>query len=841
MTIWNASGPVYVGVEWQPSVVGQASVAVTPAAAAVIQSTADESIAGCRAYLRTLVANTAPSYVVADVYDATDLITNPPWDIGTVTVATCNPAQDAGVSGPGAFIGENGATTNLFQHVNESGATLQVADYVDFRYGGMANHTIRFHSASVFHNIVDGLGVIDLTGKRIAQVRVHAWLKNRSEGAMRVYGELMLDTGGDADVFTNSWHSLPVGGGLIDLVWNWTYNPATNLPWTNADLAQFLVGGVGEFGIRIRGNLGPAAWDVLRLYAIQLEVVFCDETRVATGAQSIATALPSGAGWVGIPFRHPVTGVTTPWSKTAGRIYWLVLHQPSGVIPLVWYFLDGDALPGISGVTVPLATNSTGLPDTNATWPPAAETFAPAIVLRAAAGGGGGGGSPSPPVAFSGDGQPYSTILHQNCSVSRIIQQDLTPLGANAYGIVAGLFRAPADALPTATLDITVIDRTAAGVVVDGPVSIHVGDLGVDTGAFQSVLVEFPAPFTANPAHAYAIQFMSSTDDKAPWRIAMLDTQDPAFAIGAVGYGGETIHEWAAGVAEPERDLVVAIAQIPPTIGGVTASVYVQTLGATGPCAVTSAQGVVVTWAASTLPSGAFGYYEIQRSDTTDGKWCTVARFADESATQFYDFEGRRNTPASYRIRQIRGDGGYSLWSSTVTATPLASGVDMLIVTNQAPWLNVGYIFEPDQTFDFLSAAKVVVHQFYGRDYQVAFRPLEYRGDHFKRTVTVAFNNPSGTVGRRAFDSVEPLTRAPVPYLCVLDPDGNRWFASVVVATGQRSEPGGRYHADVDVTEVTADPAAAVFAWNPGSTPAAGDLYGDPGGVYGDPGGTYAN
>jgi hypothetical protein len=80
--------------------------------------------------------------------------------------------------------------------------------------------------------------------------------------------------------------------------------------------------------------------------------------------------------------------------------------------------------------------------------------------------------------------------------------------------------------------------------------------------------------------------------------------------------------------------------------------------------------------------------------------------------------------------------------------------------------------------------------------------------------------------------------RARVPLLTVLDGDGHRWYAGVVVGDCRRDEPGGRYECPITVTQLSGVPAAPIAAWSPGSV--AGTLYGDEGGLYGDTSGTYA-
>lgn len=192
----------------------------------------------------------------------------------------------------------------------------------------------------------------------------------------------------------------------------------------------------------------------------------------------------------------------------------------------------------------------------------------------------------------------------------------------------------------------------------------------------------------------------------------------------------------------------------------------------------------------------------------------------------FNDYEARVGISTSYRIRAVNYQSFPGPWSSTITNTLTAPGITgqgmgagtraLLFTTNvgQNGARNLAYAmaFESDTTenFTFPEAGFTQFQFMYGRDYQTAFRPLERGGVTFQRTVLVqaaAISPPT----LPDFTSLRDLAWASLPYVCVRDEDGNRWFANVNVPTG-RVKMNNRelYLADLTIVEVTATPAVTV-------------------------------
>jgi hypothetical protein len=124
--------------------------------------------------------------------------------------------------------------------------------------------------------------------------------------------------------------------------------------------------------------------------------------------------------------------------------------------------------------------------------------------------------------------------------------------------------------------------------------------------------------------------------------------------------------------------------------------------------------------------------------------------------------------------------------------------------------LNVVAVYlDPPRTWEFLDGDRRVIRPLLGRDYQVAFGELEYRGDRFNLTAYIhrdqADTFESTVEARRAFQRLINLSREPLSYVAVLDDAGDRWFATLQADSGDWNGP--FYNAHLRVTEVTARPS----------------------------------
>jgi len=216
-------------------------------------------------------------------------------------------------------------------------------------------------------------------------------------------------------------------------------------------------------------------------------------------------------------------------------------------------------------------------------------------------------------------------------------------------------------------------------------------------------------------------------------------------------------------------------------------------------------------------PSYWFGYYELQRmDDLTD--WQTIMKATDSAQIRFKDYEARVGISSSYRIRAVDTYNFAGPWSSTLTHTLTSPGLEiectgghlMIFTSNseQDGSVNLAYsnVWEGNATvmedFEFPEASDVLLQKMYNKNFVTAFRPLERGGERFTRTVLVqaaAISPPT----LADFTALRDMAWDTVPYICVRDEDGNRWFATVLVPSGRVQLNRTIYMAPVSVIEVT--------------------------------------
>lgn len=814
MPVLNPSRQTTVGIEWAPYGSDSVPIGTTPGRALVFPATVTENISALSAYMavpevgKHQAVSSDVTRIVCDIYDAS---VGDPLAIGAPQTLYALPVVDGPVSGtPGQyFTGSGGGTSNLFTAVDEQVVPGGYsADYIHYISADQGTHGIRFRGNTALKDATSQ-AVTALTGKRVAAVHIKAAIFNYNTvdvAPVQVWGVLGMvnpATGGVIEQRGDYYTAYSLR--YAQPTWSFRTNPITGLPWTTGDVAQFLNGGTGDFGLRFSAA-APGTTNDLAIYSFQIEVVVVNETRVATGYVD-----PTTTGWQDIALRKPSDNTTQNWAKTTDHDYWCVLWRASGGSVITARRLLGDVLTGSDDADVPLSTVANGIPTGDD--PTFNSTLASKIPARGAAfaitmtvSGG----------AFSADSQPYALVRPTPISaLTHVVEQELSDLALATYGRWSVAVRAPATALPTEALIVEVIDLTASDTLVAGPALLYPSSLPADDGAFHVVRGTFPVDFTPLAGHRYALVFASATSTAAPWFVTVLDTGDTN--RGAASYRGTTDVAVIDGTRTTTSDVVATLQRTPLAPGNFALNPYTRTL-VHGPgsaaCTIAGHTGIRLNWTA-TDPGGTFAYWEVQRSDGPDG-YQTIAKLTDVGTLLFYDFEARRDITASYRMRQVRADGAASDWTATLTGVSPSLGEGLVLATNVDPDLIVAYQQDGGtHPFDFLDAANVVTHQLFGRDYQVAFQPTEKRGDHFKRTLVVGFAGSVWAEGRQAFDKLVALTTAPIPYVCVLDSDGNRWFASVKCASGTRQEPVGKYTADIEIIQTTRTPAAPTETWSP--------------------------
>lgn len=216
--------------------------------------------------------------------------------------------------------------------------------------------------------------------------------------------------------------------------------------------------------------------------------------------------------------------------------------------------------------------------------------------------------------------------------------------------------------------------------------------------------------------------------------------------------------------------------------------------------------------------AAANGTVEIQRMDDVDTDWATIALIPPCAAEAFCDFEARAGVESTYRLRLVNSADFPGPWSSEVSvvlASPGVSGVGdgnstLMFTSNQDTSASLAYTMnwegEAQENFTFPESGFQQLRTQYNRDFFVAFRPLERGGEQFSRTILVnAAAIPPESLAD--FRSLRDLAWADLPYVCVRDELGNRWFANVAVPNGRVRNNRQLYFAEIQVTEVTETPA----------------------------------
>lgn len=332
---------------------------------------------------------------------------------------------------------------------------------------------------------------------------------------------------------------------------------------------------------------------------------------------------------------------------------------------------------------------------------------------------------------------------------------------------------------------------------------------------------------------------------------ALLPLQRSTVQLGAATYGapisGSSINlRWSPYYGPPSQSPVIDVTADasfllsvdPPTVTGAAVIGLSQPITGIGqacginPAFIPSGIGYnritwSPVWSTQGLPISGFGYYELQRSDQlTD--WVTIMKATSPTITGFNDYEARVGLLTSYRIRTANSYLFFGSWSSTFTNTLAAPGVtgtsmgadDHVLIFTSNYWQNglrnLAYSMawethRPEEAFTFPEAGQVAYQAMYNRDFYVAFHPTERGGDQFKRTILVqaAAIAPETLAD---FTSLRDMAWDSMPYVCVRDEDGNRWFANITVPTGRVMRDRKLYLADIGVVETTATAATVTVA-----------------------------
>lgn len=211
------------------------------------------------------------------------------------------------------------------------------------------------------------------------------------------------------------------------------------------------------------------------------------------------------------------------------------------------------------------------------------------------------------------------------------------------------------------------------------------------------------------------------------------------------------------------------------------------------------------------------GYVEIQRMDEIDDEWQTVLLSNNLARNSFCDFEARVGETSWYRIRTLTDLEFVGPWAtgSAFLPSPAVSGVGdgnsvLIFTSNQDTAASLAYVMQfegdPEEEFNFPEAGFQQLRTQYQRDFFTAFRPTERGGESFTREILV-HNAAIPAPSLANFKSLRDLAWAALPYVCVRDELGNRWYANVLVPSGRVRSRRTVYIAQIQIVEVTDTPA----------------------------------
>lgn len=633
----------------------------------------------------------------------------------------------------------------------------------------------------------------------------------------------------------------------------------TTFPWTYTDLARFEISASDRLAIQFgtsvdRGTSTATASNVQnKLHYMALEVFYCDEARVATGH----TVNFSPVEETQVVTMYDLSKNATP-PLVAGSYRYTVTSGsynsqntlPDASSPLLPSKGKGlrelYSIPTLSSVKVivpsPYDETIEGKVLTEETT-----HVIPQMSLHTTGGA----------VVFT-EIHPYG-----NQAVGRVygantvtqVLQDSVLSSANSYPWVRYYARRFGNTTQPLLLS------SASALVSGSSASISVTEFDVLPGIIDG-WKEITLRFTTAPslgAGSNPTWQWSSSAETAGNRWEVLGAAAPALSgipgnflnevssgqrLSSATYGAPTAGTavamaWVPGISplvsstttDPMSDAVLMFSMDMPTVTGFTVVTTNQALtgiglncaGGVACCQPTGLSYNQVSWSATslgTVPVSGFGYYELQRMDTVTTDWQTIMQNTSPSGSSFKDYEARIGLQSSYRIRGVDVLDFPGLWSSTVDITMASPGITggscisqghILVFTSNArqngsvnlaystAWMGSTIVEEP---FQFPEAGQNVVQMMFDKDFPTVFRPLERGGEVFSRTLLVqaaAISPP--TAGN--FRSLRDMAWADVPYVCVRDEDGNRWFASVAVPDGNILRDRRLYMATVNVVETS--------------------------------------
>lgn len=759
MADFNPNTTATKGLEWFP--VTESSITLDAATKSACQSiiqSASQATGTARVWLGSLP--TRGGVYVLEVYD------NETGVASNFASTAFQPNEDVSGTGAALWREDDNTTTTIFSEIDET--TASDADYIYTQADGNV-YAGRVNTATT------------LNGKRILGVK------------------LMVRCTGNAPLggFSSLGFGLSIGGvsygasttGLfssarsltnyMEISETWLYNPSTKRPWLAADIAALDVSDEFELYAGIQGG------GQVRVSQVVMTVYYCDENRLALGNLDDSGSALTANAWNAITLITPTSGT---WTKDGAGRHLYSLRRISTGGSIVVPTLAGPALPN----------PATGyLPTLDPTYfymtaMGSSQLAVFGLIQRTTA------------PAESVDSQPYVDALEALVFTGQDAEQEFSAAAATSYGAIRARVKPNGS---TSNLSVKV-KRRSDNLQFGSTMTITPAEAAamVDAGSGWRTLEQtLSVAATLATGTQYYIEFSSTAAGTGTdyWSVLALDTGDQG---NGATLGGTTDRAVVNAVEADRYDLPVTLGSVVTTPAGFATTDSYQSVGGDGSgCTASLIHNVRLAWTATAL-GGLFDQYEIERS-VSGGDWVRVAEIGTEATVSWNDYESPRSLTACYRIRAVRLDGAASNWSGSTCKTPLPRNCEWTFTSNDDPTLNMalsqdGY----EMAYEFLDADDVEVLEAYLRDYQIVIAGTETRGVAFDLPVFVRVAQPATTKGVAVFTALRALQDADIPYVCVMDAYGNRFFADIRVPTGDANTLAHFYLASIRVTEVRGEP-----------------------------------
>lgn len=803
MPNWNPSFPDLLGCEWLWSLGERSRVATAaPARAQRLPSTVTETVTALR------LSTEVNPLLKADARFVVDVVEEGAELVPAFSTAKLVPSADLRVGG---WRHVSGSASNLWSEIDG-----QADQWPAVTSLGIVNKTIpndAYEAAFDASAFAPGGAAVN---SRIGFVGIRAILGVRDSGWRKLAVELVID-GVAYPPSGGSLRNVNFGGALHALFYG-EFNPATQRPWTPADIAKFNPGGGSKIRVtsqQLTGTQYPVVAAV-SIYVAYLPV----ENRAAVGVWQRPVDVADRLVNVTTDQLLTYPAGSAGWSKQAGRRYLILWRQAS--TPALWgpVIADDVRWAGLAqdlgpagqpkGRAYPLTVAASPVPPA---WAMASGPVTVDVLGAPAAAWSGvdaAGYAVVPLVGStpSADSVPYRLDLvdldRARVRADQLVAQRVVPASGQSY---AGV-RLPVIPPKTANATLTVsVRRVSDGVQMGGSLVVTAaqvralpkiagGEARYLTGLFDA------ATGTLAAATAYEIVLRTTAVPvNDPWFALVADASLGASAA----FGGGTNGVVVGATHFPDRTMAATLVRQPDPPTSVTAAqinVPVTTISSE----VTSVPHVRVSWTAPVVPLGvSFSRTEIERE--VAGVWSQVASIRDEPLTEWVDREAPRATPLRYRARAVAVDGRRSPDGTSGQVTLTATQAVVILTSNHRPDMELVHLVDRQASYPVLGQDAVETVAIHGRDLQVVFVEAEDRGVGWTTNITVSQIVAATPGGRAAFNRLVALARATdIPYVCAMDHRGTHILGHLAVTDAQMAQPGDRYTATIDMTPTTRTP-----------------------------------